>query len=335
MKKIHLLVVIIGLAFAVAACNQSNETQDVEQEKSPSQNELKNTPHSNGKEPIESNSFFTSFDGTLEHIHGLGYAGNQNAVFFAAHDGLKVFKNGKWYRTKTENNDYMGFNAVQKGFYSSGHPGKDSALPNPLGIKRSFDNGQSLENLTLEGETDFHVMGVGFENNVIYAISPQKNSLMDGNKLYKSDDNTKTWKKVAGKGLGYEIFSLTVHPTEPNIVASVGKDGVYLSEDNGENFHLISNDIQGTAVFLTNDHLIYGGYKEEAQLIKRSLTKDNEQRIFIPELKEDAIMYLAQNPQSEKEMVFSTFNGNIYRTVDGTKSWDLLVQEGELQTKNF
>lgn len=63
-----------------------------------------------------------------------------------------MFENGKWYKTTKENNDYMGFNAVQTGFYSSGHPGADSKLPNPIGIKKSEDNGETLENLAVEIE---------------------------------------------------------------------------------------------------------------------------------------------------------------------------------------
>ncbi|EIJ78368.1 BNR repeat-containing protein [Bacillus methanolicus PB1] len=334
MKKFFFLLAVSGLALSITACSQNDDKAEKQNETTnrteQEQGKTKPTGETNGN--IASNNFFTPFDGKLEHIHGLGYAGNQNAVFFASHDGLKVYENGNWYQTKSENNDYMGFSAVQKGFYTSGHPGKDSQLPNPLGIKRSFDNGKTLEKLALEGETDFHAMGVGYENNVIYVLNPQKNSLMEANKLYVSEDQAKTWKEISAKGLGKEIFSIAVHPSNPDIVAIAGKEDIYLSEDKGENFELITKGMQGTAVFLTENHLWYGGYNDEARLIKRSLTDGSEEEISLPKMQQDAVMYLAQNPKDDKEIIFSTFNGDIYQTNDGTKSWDLLVKEGNLQT---
>lgn len=326
---------VSGLALSLTACSQNNDDKAEKQNVTTNRTEQEqgNTePAGEMKGNIASNNFFTPFDGKIEHIHGIGYAGNQNAVFFAAHDGLKVYENGNWYQTKSENNDYMGFNAVQKGFYTSGHPGEDSQLPNPLGIKRSFDNGKTLEKLALEGETDFHAMGVGYENSVIYVLNPQKNSLMEANKLYVSEDEAKTWKEISAKGLGKEIFSIAVHPSNPDIVAIAGKEGIYLSEDKGENFELITKGMQGTAVFLTEDHLWFGGYNDEARLIKRSLKDGTEEEISLPKMKQDAVMYLAQNPKDDKEIIFSTFNGDIYQTKDGTESWDLLVKEGNLQT---
>jgi Sortilin, neurotensin receptor 3, len=338
LKKFFLFLAVLGLALSLTACSQNNENKSEKQNETTSRTEQEQSKTEmtgeteESKENIASNHFFTPFDGKLEHIHGLGYAGNKNAVFFAAHDGIKVYENGKWYQTKKEHNDYMGFNAVHNGFYTSGHPGEDSKLPNPLGIKRSFDNGKTLETVALEGEVDFHAMGVGYENHVIYVLSPHKNSLMDANELYVSEDEAKTWKEVRAKGLGEEIFSIAVHPSNPDIVAIAGKEGIYLSKDKGDNFDLITKGMQGTSVFLTEDHLWYGGYNDAAHLIKRSLSDGSEEEISLPKMKQDAVMYLAQNPKDDKEIIFSTFNGDIYQTKDGTKSWDLLVKEGNLQT---
>lgn len=311
MKKIIWMVAIIGLSVILAACETHRSSED---------------GGSFAADPL-----YMPFDGEIEHIHGLGYAGNQNAIFFAAHDGIKVYDHGKWFKTKKENNDYMGFNAVKKGFYTSGHPGVDSELKNPIGIKASFDNGKTLIDLGLEGETDFHLLGVGYEKNVIYAISPQQNSLMEGNRLYVSENNAKTWRKVAAKGLSNEVFSLAVHPTDPTRVAAIGKEGVYLSEDGGESFRIITNGLYGTAIFFTKDHLYYGGYNGEALLIKRSLKEGSEEKIKLPTLVDDAVQYLAQNPQNEQELVFSTYQGDIYQTTDGAKTWKLLVGKGKLQ----
>jgi hypothetical protein len=334
-KKFFYLLGLFSLLVGLTACAQEGESEDQAQNEPTKQTEQssENNEQTSNKEKgnIANNNFFEPFKGKIEHVHGLGYPGNQNAVFFASHDGLKAYENGNWFQTKEENNDYMGFNAVQDGFYSSGHPGRNSQLPNPLGIMKSPDSGKTLERLTLEGETDFHVMGVGYVSNVMYVLTPNQNSLMDANKFYVSEDEGLTWKEVSAKGLGDEILSIGVHPSNPDIVAVVQKDGIYLSDDKGENFELISKEGQGTVVFFTEDYLWYGTYNGTAHLVKRSIADGSEEVISLPEMEQDAVMYLAQNPKDKNEITFISFNNDIYQTQDGSKTWNLLVKNGVLQ----
>lgn len=311
------------LVIILSACGQEEAKKDT-----PNENK-EDTKITNGI--IGSSNFYEPFEGNIEHIHGLGYAGNQNAAFFAAHDGLKVYEDGRWYKTKEENNDYMGFNATSSGFYSSGHPGADSDLPNPLGIKKSSDNGKTLQNVTLEGETDFHTMAVGFENNTIYAQSPQENSVMESNKFYFSEDQGDTWKQVAAKGIEGQVLSIATHPENPSLVATAAEGGVFLSEDRGESFTMVGKDMQGTSVYFTEDSLWYAGYNGAAVLVKRSLKDGGEEHVPLPEMEQDAVMYLAQNPKNKEEITFVSFKGNIYQSKDGSQSWELLVNEGELE----
>jgi hypothetical protein len=95
-------------------------------------------------------------DSSLTHVHGLGYSTNGSFIMIPAHDGLKVFKEGKWGSLTGDKHDYMGFSVVNKGFYSSGYPAEGSSLKNPFGIVMSEDNGKSLNILDLHGEIDFH-----------------------------------------------------------------------------------------------------------------------------------------------------------------------------------
>ena len=71
--------------------------------------------------------FEEAFNGKIEHVHGMGYAGGDDGLYLATHGGLKIFRDGGWHETTRNYNDYMGFNAVDEGFYTSGHPGGDSA----------------------------------------------------------------------------------------------------------------------------------------------------------------------------------------------------------------
>lgn len=333
MKK-YFVIATLGMTLFLAACGQ-DETKNAVEDGTPKQTETQNTANEQQGTEVTgqfagANEFFEPFNGKIDHVHGVGYAGNQGVPFFAAHDGLKVYENGQWYKTKKENNDYMGFNATKDGFISSGHPGADSELPNPVGIIKSADNGQTLESLALEGEVDFHLMGVGYNSETIFAISPHDNSLMEGNKFYVSDDQAKTWKEVAAKGLEDQLLSIAVHPEDGNLIAAVGQKGIYLSEDKGENFDLITKGKQGTTTYFTKDSLIYGTFDGEASLIRRSLNDNGEEEILLPEMEQDAVLYFAINPQDDKEITFVSFNGDIYQTKDA-RNWELLVKEGNLK----
>lgn len=337
-KLIKQTGILIGIVLALAACSQpeaDNQTQEEAVNETAPKVETSKTDGQNQSQTgiIASNEFFEPFEGSMDHVHGIGYAGNQNAIFFAAHDGLKVYENSQWLRTKSENHDYMGFNAVNDGFYASGHPGEESKLPNPFGIKRSIDNGKTLEALALEGEADFHGMAVGYNNHAIYALAPQDNAVMKAGEIYLSEDNAASWQKVSANGLGEKIFMFAVHPTTPDIVAAAGKDGIYLSTDKGESFELISNGVSGTSVFFNEDTLWYGGYNDNEQpsLTKYMLENGTEEQIKLPTMKEDAVMYLAQNPQDQQEIVFATFKGDVYVSNTEGTSWETLVEEGNLQ----
>src|SRR5690625_7411974 len=112
----------------------------------------------------------------------------------------------------------MGFAAVDKGFYSSGHPGDDSNLPNPIGLQRSFDGGKTLKKIAFEGESDFHVMAVGFSSHDIIILNEQKNSkLVEG--IYLSEDNGESWIEVTASGLDDDILSLSIHPSNSKYIA--------------------------------------------------------------------------------------------------------------------
>src|SRR5690625_6845483 len=53
-------------------------------------------------------AFEVSFDGNMDHVHGMGYAGNDGGIYFASHTGLKIYRDGKWLKTSKNFNDYMG-----------------------------------------------------------------------------------------------------------------------------------------------------------------------------------------------------------------------------------
>lgn len=275
--------------------------------------------------------FETAFDGSIEHVHGMGYAGNDNGLYFATHTGLKILRDGDWYETTKNFNDYMGFNAVDEGFYTSGHPGEDSDLPNPIGIQRSFDGGRTLEHLKFEGETDFHAMAVGYNSHDIFLMNPATNSELDQG-FYRSSDEGESWLNVSASGLTGEILSLAIHPSNSSVVAATTSTGIYLSEDGGDNFQIVTDGNEvGTAVFFNDNHLYYASYGSSPELVKRNVENGEEETIDLPELEEDGPVYIAQNPQDANQLAIYTIKGHAYLSENDTESWIQILENGEVK----
>ncbi|MBT2571591.1 F510_1955 family glycosylhydrolase [Planococcus sp. ISL-110] len=274
-------------------------------------------------------SFEVPFKGELSHVHGMGYPGNGDSLYFASHIGLKIYRDSEWYETADNFYDYMGFNAVGKGFYSSGHPSADSNLPNPLGIQRSADGGETLEEVAFQGETDFHAMAVGYTSHEIFLFNPTKNSLLAAG-FHKSNDEGESWEPAQASGLKGEVSALALHPTDSNLVAAATSSGVYFSRDAGETFEVVTAETEtGTAVHFTEDHLYFGSFGTTAALMKYTVENEELEMLNIPDLSEDAIAFIAQNPNDELELAIYTLQGQAYLSEDGSQTWETLLQDGE------
>ena len=276
-------------------------------------------------------AFEVPFEGELSHVHGIGYAGNDNGLYFASHSGLKIYREGDWFETSDNFHDYMGFNAVDEGFYTSGHPSADSDLPNPLGIQRSLDGGKSLERIAFEGETDYHAMAVGYNSHDIFLLNPAKNSQLETG-FHKSTDEGKTWEAVNAAGLEGEVSALALHPTDSSLVAAATSTGIYVSEDGGENFELVTQESErGTAVFFDEDSLFFASYGTGPSLMKYTVETQEEEMLNLPDLKEDGIAFIFRNPNDTKELAFYTLQGQAFLSEDDTKTWLPLLEDGNVQ----
>ncbi|MGM0878432.1 MAG: F510_1955 family glycosylhydrolase [Bacillota bacterium] len=264
------------------------------------------------------------------HIHGLGITGDGSEVYVPAHDGLKVFKDGMWSDAESEKHDYMGFSMVDVGFYSSGHPGEGSSLKNPFGVIKTTDMGKTLEMLDLYQEIDFHGMAVGYNSHAIYVINPQANSRMDDTGLYYSTDDTKTWTKSEMEGLGGQASSLAVHPTDSAIVALGTNEGIFISKDFGQTFEAISDSPTTAVSFSIEGELFAGSVSNKFTLSKFDIETKEQLILSIPSLSgENAIGYIAVNPQNEKQIIFTTFEKDIHMTEDSGGSWSQLAKKGK------
>ncbi|WP_345240417.1 F510_1955 family glycosylhydrolase [Pontibacillus salipaludis] len=318
---------ILSLTFVLAACGQDEgdtSTTDTEQSKE----ESHTTTEDQSKEKNDS-SYKEPFEGTIDHVHGVGYI-NGDSLALAAHDGLKFYEDGKWHRTTKQNNDYMGFNAVDNGFYTSGHPGEDSSLPNPIGIQKSEDLGQTLDEVAFEGEFDFHVMGVGYQNHAIYVLNGHGNDTLESG-LHKSLDDGESFEKVEVSGIQGQVMDLAVHPTNEDTLAVATKEGIFLSRDGGETFEGVSEQTNGTSVYFSEDTLTYGSFGSEAHLTRYTLEDGSSEKVSIPDFEQDAVAYFTENPENPDEMMFLSFENHGFYTQDGGENWRKIVDAGQVK----
>jgi hypothetical protein len=324
----HYVGLAITSLFIITGCSNNVETQPVKKETVQSQPKNKQTATA-----VPSNLYKEITSGKIEHIHGIGYAGNIPGISIATHSGIKVFQNGKWLETTTQLHDYMGFQATKNGFFASGHPEPGVNLKNPLGLMKSSDGGNTLEKLAFYGESDFHNLAVGYNTEMIYLYNERPNSKLQQG-FYFSTNNGQEWKNSKLKGLSSTIHAFSVHLDQSSVVAVSSKDGVYLSTDYGNTFELFSKSLESTAVTLSNEDIIYASInKQTEQLItKKSIATNKETNLQIPSLdSKDTIMYISQNPQNSSEMVFATMKANVFLSTDDGKTWKQITKNGTLQ----
>jgi hypothetical protein len=261
----------------------------------------------------------------LPHIHGLGFSDDGRQLFVAAHTGLRVFVDGTWNTPNIPPHDYMGYSSTDDGFYSSGHPGT-RGLINPFGLIKSTDGGKTLTELGFEGESDFHVMGVGYKSHTIYVLNLTPNSKLPVGLHYSLDDG-KTWKQSAMRGITARPIQIAVHPTDSNILALATEGGLFLSGNAGVLFERVGPPGAVSATIFSPDgaKLVFGN----TSLWVYDLATKNVTDLPLPaNAHTDGVLGIAINPVRPTEIAVATFERNMYLSQDGGQSWSQIARSG-------
>ena len=268
-------------------------------------------------------------DVTLTHVHGLAYSADGKKLMIPSHHGLAVYENGKWSKAPGPQHDYMGFSATAKHLYSSGHPAPGSGLVNPFGLIRSKDGGKTWDKLGLEGETDFHLLATSWNTNAIYVWNPAPSSRIKRPGLHYTLNEGFAWKPASAKGLQGDPHGLAVHPDEAANVAVATSSGIFESTDSGESFQRIAQG-EGTSVFydLDGKQLWFGFFDGQARLARARLRGGPLEPVKLPELKKDAVAYIAQNPAKRDEYALATFERSVFLSRDGGRTWTPIAERG-------
>ena len=273
---------------------------------------------------------------TLTHVHGLSYSADGARIMIPSHHGMAVFENGRWSKADGPAHDYMGFSATRNALYSSGHPAPGTGLVNPFGLVKSGDGGKTWKKLGLEGESDFHLLATSYATNAVYVFNHSPNSRMSQPGIYHTSNDGLKWTRAAAKGLGGDLKSLAVHPSEAGIVAAGTADGLYLSRNSGETFERLAGGqpVVAAGFDLDGQHMWFSSYAGKPSLMRLALSAGAKpQALPLPPFGEDAVAYIAQNPVRRDEIAIATFQRSVFLSKDQGRTWTSIARNGETQGK--
>lgn len=262
------------------------------------------------------------------HLHGLGYSADGKRLFIPVHNGLQVYADGSWSEGPGEKHDYMGFTAVDDGFYSSGHPAPGSKYKNPLGLVKSTNDGKTVSVLALEGEVDLHGMTAGYRSHTLYVVNPEPNSKMKQAGLFYSKDEGKTWTNSPATGLQGQMTAIAAHPSDASIATVGTTTGVYLSRDYGQTFTPLFPEQPVTALTFTDSgNALVATSGPDASLLEINI--ESKQPLTIQTPSKDTITYVVQNPANPNELAIATEPKNVYLSTDRGTTWIQIADKGK------
>jgi hypothetical protein len=151
------------------------------------------------------------------HIHGLALDPETEDLLVATHYGLFEF-GGEQPEQVSPTKDFMGFAVAGPGhYYASGHPGQGSDLPDPMGLIESTDGGETWQEVSRQGESDFHAMATSSEG--IIGFDGALRVTPDGEEWTEVDTNL-------------HVAHLSASPESPVALATT-EEGVQRSTDGG------------------------------------------------------------------------------------------------------
>lgn len=163
-----------------------------------------------------------SAESSFAHVHGMAVDPETEQLLVATHNGLFTVEKGSVEQVGPVN-DLMGFAVGGEGsYYASGHPGPGSDLPNPVGLIESKDGGKTWQELSRQGESDFHAMA--FSEAGVIGFDGALRISADGQEWTEAGDQIKP-------------ANLAALP-DSQVVLGTTEEGVQRSEDGGHTWTL-------------------------------------------------------------------------------------------------
>lgn len=163
--------------------------------------------------------------GGVGHVHGLEVNPADGVLYAATHSGLFAVEGTTIRPVGDALRDTMGFTITGPDvFLASGHPGAGEPGPANLGVLRSDDSGETWHELSLVGQSDFHVLTA--ETSRVYGWDSTSGI------VGRSDDGGRTWRN----GAQLAARDLEAVPGGDGRLIATTVDGLLLSADGGDAF---------------------------------------------------------------------------------------------------
>jgi hypothetical protein len=269
----------------------------------------------------------------ISNIYGIGYPGNDDALYTAEEDGLKFYKDGQWLEQTKNKHMYTGFQAVESGFIASGKPAEGAGLRSPLGIIKSDDKGATLSQIKFYGKDQFYFLAAGFSGENLYIISQEPESEL-GAGVFRSTDKGENWEPVELEGIESDTLGMiAVHPSKEGVMAMSTRSGIFMSNDFGKTVQRVSEPVMTTALAFTEKSLIYSSVENKKVFLKSfDLASLETEGLDIPFLSYDnPITYIAANYKKAGTISFSTYLYDIYESADSGDHWNQLLKNGRIK----
>lgn len=180
----------------------------------------------------------------IDHAHGLVVTVD-GSLLVGTHTGIvKVGSDGSTAKVGRVDDDLMGMTGVPGTgrLITSGHPGQDTRMPNPLGLMSSQDGGLTWTPLSLAGEVDFHALAT--DGDVITGFDGMRG-------IRISSDGGKTW--TEGAAVAAAALAMT-----PGAVWATTEDGLQRSTDGGRTFSVVKGAPVLRLLAAGSDHSLWG-----------------------------------------------------------------------------
>jgi len=182
------------------------------------------------------------------------------------------------------------------------------ALGSHVGLHRSADGGRTWRKAELAG------------NDAMNLAQPSADTVWAAGHLVlaKSTDGGATWQDVRPDGLpSLDVHGFAVDPNEPStLYAAVAGEGLFRSDDGGERFRLVSEEV-GAGVFALA--VLPSGTVLAGDLRRRALLASDDEGESWKELVQASISGLAVDPSDPSHILAS--GPGVLRSTDGGKTW--------------
>jgi photosystem II stability/assembly factor-like uncharacterized protein len=270
---------------------------------------------------------------SIGQIRGIGYPGNDNALYVATNDGIKMYRNSKWWETTADKHNYMSLQAIDTGFLASGHPQKGLGIKDPLGIIESSDQGKSFKKLAFYGQSNLHFLSSDYSGNDIYMINELSNNNLDQGLYYSNNSGTSWHKSKLANFTADSLGMIAVNSKNGNEMALSTKTGIFYSEDYGNTMKAISGPDMITALTFMGDQILYSSVVNQSILLQKTDPASGKtQNVVFPFLDYDnPITYITVDPKDENKIAFATYKNDLYVSIDGGKNWSALLAGGKIE----